>query len=145
MGRPARRPVICFTFFEYQASTTLREKLIKIGAKIVRRARYATFQWAEVAIPRKLFRDILRRIERLKSRSVSLDSGRVDAWKSPSIMNQLRSASARNLDVGAKLNHQKSIHDEKYRNSPKYRLRWLVRNAVAVRQRRRNVHLGNLG
>ena len=55
--------------------TTLREKLIKIGAKIVRHARYVTFQLAEVAIPRALFREILRRIEKLKQRSVSLDSG----------------------------------------------------------------------
>ena len=31
--------------------TTLREKLIKIGAKIVRHGRYVTFQLAEVAIP----------------------------------------------------------------------------------------------
>ena len=46
--------------------TTLREKLIKIGAKIVRRARYVTFQMAEVAIPRRHFQQILRRIERLK-------------------------------------------------------------------------------
>ena len=55
--------------------TTLREKLIKIGAKIVHHARYVTFQMAEVAIPRPLFREILRRIERLKQSSVSLDSG----------------------------------------------------------------------
>ena len=46
--------------------TTLREKLIKIGAKIVRHARYVTFQMAEVAIPRPLFRELLRRIHRLK-------------------------------------------------------------------------------
>ncbi len=46
--------------------TTLREKLIKIGAKIVHHARYVTFQMAEVAIPHKLFREILRRIARLK-------------------------------------------------------------------------------
>jgi hypothetical protein len=32
--------------------TTLREKLIKIGAKVVTHARYVTFQMAEVAIPR---------------------------------------------------------------------------------------------
>jgi hypothetical protein len=55
--------------------TTLREKLIKIGAKIVHHARYVTFQMAEVAIPRPLFREILRRIERLKQSAVSLDSG----------------------------------------------------------------------
>ena len=46
--------------------TTLRDKLIKIGAKMVRHARYVTFQLAEVAIPRRRFQQILRRIERLK-------------------------------------------------------------------------------
>jgi len=45
--------------------TTLREKLIKIGAKVVRHARYVVFQPAEVAIPRSLFAAILRRIRRL--------------------------------------------------------------------------------
>jgi len=44
--------------------TTLREKLIKIGAKMVRHARYVTFQLAGVAIPRGLYRAILRRIRR---------------------------------------------------------------------------------
>ncbi len=46
--------------------TTLREKLVKIGAKIVRHGRYVTFQLAEVAIPRTLFADILRRIDQLR-------------------------------------------------------------------------------
>ena len=46
--------------------TTLREKLIKIGAKIVRHGRYVTFQMAEVAIPRTLFADMLSRIDRLR-------------------------------------------------------------------------------
>ncbi len=36
--------------------TTLREKLVKIGAKVVTHARYVTFQMAEVAIPRRLSR-----------------------------------------------------------------------------------------
>jgi len=45
--------------------TTLREKLIKIGAKVVTHARYVTFQMAEVAIPRRLFEVILQRIRRL--------------------------------------------------------------------------------
>ena len=44
--------------------TTLRERLIKIGAKMVRHARYVTFQLAEVAIPRRLYRTILKRIRR---------------------------------------------------------------------------------
>jgi len=46
--------------------TTLREKLIKIGAKVVRTARYVVFQMAEVAVPRHLFRTILDRIQRLR-------------------------------------------------------------------------------
>ncbi len=36
--------------------TALREKLIKIGAKVARHGRYMTFQLAEVGVPRKLFR-----------------------------------------------------------------------------------------
>ena len=47
--------------------TTLREKLIKIGAKVVRHSRKVVFQMAEVAVPRELFRDILRAIERLRT------------------------------------------------------------------------------
>ena len=43
--------------------TTLREKLVKIGAKVVTHARYVIFQMAEVAIPRKLFAAILERIQ----------------------------------------------------------------------------------
>ncbi len=51
---------------EQWSLTTLREKLVKIGAKIVRHGRYVIFQMAEVAIPRDLFADILRRIDRLR-------------------------------------------------------------------------------
>ena len=32
--------------------TSLREKLIKIGAKVVSHGQYVTFQMAEVAVPR---------------------------------------------------------------------------------------------
>jgi hypothetical protein len=46
--------------------TTLREKLVKIGARIVRHGRYVIFQLAEVAVPRALFATILRRIDRLR-------------------------------------------------------------------------------
>jgi hypothetical protein len=45
--------------------TMLREKLIKIGAKVIAHAKYITFQLAEVAAPRKLFTGILERIARL--------------------------------------------------------------------------------
>ena len=44
----------------------LREKLVKIGARIVRHGRYMIFQLAEVAVPRMLFAAILRRIDRLR-------------------------------------------------------------------------------
>ena len=46
--------------------TTLREKLVKIGAKMVTHARYVVFQLAEVAVPRQLFAAILERIARLR-------------------------------------------------------------------------------
>ncbi len=46
--------------------TTLREKLIKIGAKVARHGRYVIFQMAEVAIPRDLFAEILGLIDRLR-------------------------------------------------------------------------------
>jgi hypothetical protein len=46
--------------------TTLREKLVKIGARIVCHGRYIVFQLAEVAVPRALFAAILRRIDRLR-------------------------------------------------------------------------------
>jgi len=51
---------------EHWSLTTLREKLVKIGAKVVTTARYVIFQMAEVAVPRKLFRAILDRIRRLR-------------------------------------------------------------------------------
>ena len=51
---------------EHWSMTTLREKLVKIGAKVVRHGRYVTFQLAEVAVPRALFAEILRRIDRLR-------------------------------------------------------------------------------
>ncbi len=53
---------------EHWSLTTLREKLVKIGAKVVRHGRYVTFQLAEVAVPRNLFREILRRIDELRRR-----------------------------------------------------------------------------
>ena len=47
--------------------TSLKEKLIKIGAKVVSHGRYIAFQLAEVAIPRDLFADILRLIAELRA------------------------------------------------------------------------------
>lgn len=53
---------------ERRSLTTLRDKLIKIGGKTVRHGRYVTLHMAEVAVPRALFADILRRIDRLRSK-----------------------------------------------------------------------------
>ena len=46
--------------------TSLKEKLIKIGAKVVSHGRYVVFQMAEVAIPRQMFEEILRLIAELR-------------------------------------------------------------------------------
>jgi len=47
--------------------TSLREKLVKIGAKVVSHGRYVTFQMAEVAVPSQMFADILALIARLRA------------------------------------------------------------------------------
>ena len=52
--------------------TSLKEKLIKIGAKVVTHGRYVAFQMAEVAVPRTLFAEILRLIADLRPRSPPL-------------------------------------------------------------------------
>ena len=52
---------------EHWSLTTLREKLVKIGAKVVSHGRYVTFQLAEVAVPRALFAEILRLIDGLRT------------------------------------------------------------------------------
>jgi hypothetical protein len=49
-------------------SAMRKEKLIKIGAKVVRHGRYVAFQMAEVAMPRMLFAEILRLISELGPR-----------------------------------------------------------------------------
>ena len=46
--------------------TSLKEKLIKIGAKVVSHGRYVAFQMAEIAISRNIFADILRLIAELR-------------------------------------------------------------------------------
>jgi hypothetical protein len=51
---------------EQWSLTMLREKVVKIGAKVIAHARYTTFQMAEVAVPRDLFRRILEMIEDLR-------------------------------------------------------------------------------
>ncbi len=47
--------------------TTLREKLVKIGARMVRHGRDITYQMAEVAVSGQMFGQILARIVRLRA------------------------------------------------------------------------------
>lgn len=54
---------------------TLKEKLIKIGAKVVRHSSYVIFQMAEVAVPRALFCEIIERISRLTVAEVTPGTG----------------------------------------------------------------------
>jgi hypothetical protein len=56
---------------EHWSLTTVRENLVKIGAKVVARGRYVTFQMAEVAVPRDLFREILNLIDGLRRPSLA--------------------------------------------------------------------------
>ena len=48
--------------------STLREKVVKIGAKVIQHARSTVFQMAEVAVPRALFGRILELIGTLRPR-----------------------------------------------------------------------------
>jgi hypothetical protein len=48
------------------ALTTLREKLVQIGAEVMSHAKYKVFQLTEVAVPRQLFAAIVERIGRLR-------------------------------------------------------------------------------
>ncbi|HSM16782.1 MAG TPA: IS1380 family transposase [Gemmatimonadales bacterium] len=56
---------------EHWSLTTIREKLVKIGAKVVAHGRYVTFQMAEVAVPGGLFRRILNLIDGLRRPSLA--------------------------------------------------------------------------
>jgi hypothetical protein len=66
--RGGRAAVTTFVDYSDGSLTTLREKLVKIGARIVRHGRYLVFQLADVAVPRALFAEILGRIDRLRPR-----------------------------------------------------------------------------
>jgi hypothetical protein len=53
---------------EHWSLTTLREKLVKVGARVVRHGRYVVVQLAEVVVPRALFAEVFRRIAWLRPR-----------------------------------------------------------------------------
>jgi DDE family transposase len=46
--------------------TTLRDRLVKIGARVIRHGRSIAFQMAEVMVPRTLFRQIVAAIAALR-------------------------------------------------------------------------------
>ena len=89
--------------------TSLREKLIKIGAKVVSHGRYVTFQMAEVAVPRQMFADILsliarcghrpRQHERGQARSLTPEV-RPDDGKAPNFSPARPSISPPSLSAG---------------------------------------------
>ena len=56
---------------EQWSLTTLRERVVKIGAKVIGHAHYTVFQMAEVAVPRNLFGRILAMIHDLRPRRVA--------------------------------------------------------------------------
>ena len=56
---------------EHWSLRALREKLVKMGAKVVSHGRYVIFQMAEVAVPRGLFWEILRLTDKLRLRPPS--------------------------------------------------------------------------
>jgi hypothetical protein len=56
---------------EHWSLTTIREKLVKIGAKVVAHDRCVTFQMAEVAVPDDVFRGILRQIDGMRRPSLA--------------------------------------------------------------------------
>jgi hypothetical protein len=60
------RALATSTEIETWSLTSLRKRLIKTGARLVRHARYAVFQFAEPALPREVFTGILDLINRLR-------------------------------------------------------------------------------
>ncbi len=68
LGNFMRRLALTETV-KHWSLTSLREKLFKVGAKIVSHARYVIFQMAEVAVPRALFAEILSLIDGLRPRA----------------------------------------------------------------------------
>ena len=68
LGNFMRRLALTETV-KHWSLTSLREKLFRVGAKIVSHARYVIFQMAEVAVPRALFAEILSLIDGLRPRA----------------------------------------------------------------------------
>jgi hypothetical protein len=79
--------------------TTLREKLIKIGAKVVSFDRYATLQLAEVAVSRQMFKDILEPVvDDLAPRGWGKQASSLALEHSSSIMRDMKKRKDFDLD-----------------------------------------------
>ena len=78
--------------------TTLREKLVKIGAKVVCHGRYVTFQLAEVAVPRSLFQQILSRIDDPRRRPAPVSAQIIDGTGKK--IGEVRSDDDKNCQLG---------------------------------------------
>jgi hypothetical protein len=63
--------------------SSLKEKLIKIGAKVISHGRSIAFQMAEVAIPRHLFQEILRLIAELRPQPPPAEGKHLDQASRP--------------------------------------------------------------
>ncbi len=63
---------------EHWSLSALREKRVKIGAKVVAHGRYVTLQLAEVAVPRNLFQKILSLIDDLRRRPAPAVAGKIE-------------------------------------------------------------------
>jgi hypothetical protein len=75
--------------------TTLREKLTKNGAKVVRHGRCVVFQLAEVAVPPALFAEILRRIDQMRPRPPLLSASAPKAMNDGNPTGEVRPMSDR--------------------------------------------------
>jgi hypothetical protein len=60
------RTALAPELIERWSLTSLRERLIETGARLVHHARYAVFQFAKAALPRKVFASVLGLINGLR-------------------------------------------------------------------------------
>ena len=63
---------------EHWSLTPLRDKRVKIGAKVVAHGRYVTLQLAEVAVPKNLFQKFLSLIDDLRRRPAPAVAGKIE-------------------------------------------------------------------
>ena len=80
--------------------TSLREKLIKIGAKVLSHGRYVTFQLVEVAVSRQMFADILMLIARLRGATRAGLTGRWGQMRQTTAEVRLDHKKAASSDIG---------------------------------------------